>query len=266
MAAETRHLVAHQLSSWQPCRSSKLLCCPGSRFMSRPFVPLPDAPIGWIIARSPGVFSAVAGACILHMKQLILGVSGISLPTLEQPDTSTTLSPLTTRPQSCPAPSPLPLSFPEHSTPISDTLRMNCANIACSSPKAANMSLFYTAPSPRFAGTIYVESNWERAMSHATTVSLHPSTNNYVHFNLFCDCSRSKTSDEGRCLQPLDPRPAPQQPDNHSRVAGKSHVRHRAGRVFRLVRMSLGGNAANSSVCAITCSGWEAGDRQAIQR
>jgi hypothetical protein len=40
-------------------------------------------------------------------------------------------------------------------------------------------------------------------MSHATTVSLHPSTNNYVHFNLFCDCSRSKTSDEGRCLQPL---------------------------------------------------------------
>ncbi|KAK3290882.1 uncharacterized protein B0H64DRAFT_478739 [Chaetomium fimeti] len=59
------------------------------------------------------------------------------------------------------------------------------------------MTLFWTEPSAHFAGWVYIQNEPAKAIIQATWASSQPSTYHYVNINLFCDCSRSRTSDEG---------------------------------------------------------------------
>lgn len=61
-----------------------------------------------------------------------------------------------------------------------------------------------TPPSPRFHGNIHIEANKEDAVNIANSLSSYPSTDYYIHINLFCDCSRSKIDDLDGSQDPDD--------------------------------------------------------------
>jgi hypothetical protein len=59
------------------------------------------------------------------------------------------------------------------------------------------MTVFYTEPSSQFAGWIYIQDDPAKAIIQTTRASSQPPSFSYVHINLFCDCSRSTTSNHG---------------------------------------------------------------------
>jgi hypothetical protein len=63
--------------------------------------------------------------------------------------------------------------------------------------QAANMSLVWTHPSPRFHGRIFIQNDVQHAASYANWADLQPSVAGNIHINIFCDCSKDTTSDDG---------------------------------------------------------------------
>jgi hypothetical protein len=60
-----------------------------------------------------------------------------------------------------------------------------------------NMSLIWTGPSARFHGRIFIQNDVEHAASYANWADLQSSVPGYIHINLFCDCSKDTTSNDG---------------------------------------------------------------------